>query len=321
MLTCNTTPSPQPDGTPVCTLAANPSTFTVGQAVTLTASCTQNPTNYVWTNTVATGNVATVQPLTTTTYSVQASNGSGAGNTASVTVSLQSATPQCILSASPASIVAGASSSLSVSCSPSASSLAWTNAPFGSFTSSGTVSPNQTTTYSVIGSNAAGAGNSSSATVNVSGGDAGFPPTSCANNGNPLTALSGDLDWNIGGGNATYSEVMGKGQAYVYRMTTGASAALAQLDLVEYIGQIVNRTVVISEKPCDFDVSKVGNASGFGLRVGVYFSVGQANNLSYPQLKANTTYYINVKNAAFSAPNVDTCLDGWDCRFIMFLRH
>jgi hypothetical protein len=82
-----------------------------------------------------------------------------------------SAVPGCTLSASPASIAAGSFSTLTATCSPAATSYAWSsNTGFGSSVASGTVSPTLTTTYTVMGSNAGGAGSAASATVTVSSG-------------------------------------------------------------------------------------------------------------------------------------------------------
>ena len=75
--------------------------------------------------------------------------------------------PTCTLTATPASINSGGSSTLTATCSPAATSYAWTNTGFAATASTGTVSPTGSTTYSVIGSNAAGSGNAASATVTV----------------------------------------------------------------------------------------------------------------------------------------------------------
>lgn len=77
-----------------------------------------------------------------------------------------SAPPTCSLSAVPAAITLGESSTLTAICSPAAASYAWSaNAGFGSAT--GSVSPATTTTYTVTGTNAAGTGNTASVTVSV----------------------------------------------------------------------------------------------------------------------------------------------------------
>src|ERR1019366_1507113 len=64
-------------------------------------------------------------------------------------------------------VTAGGSATLTATCSPAATSYAWTNTGFAATVSAGTVSPMVNTTYSVIGSNAAGSGNPAGATVTV----------------------------------------------------------------------------------------------------------------------------------------------------------
>ncbi len=98
--------------------------------------------------------------------------------------------PACTLIASPGTIIAGQSSTLTVTCSPAATSYAWTNTGFPATASTGTVSPTVSTTYTVIGSNAAGAGNTASATVSVTTCTYSLSPTSQSV---PLTITSGTL--------------------------------------------------------------------------------------------------------------------------------
>lgn len=76
--------------------------------------------------------------------------------------------PVCTLTTSPAAIDAGGISTLVASCTPAATSYTWANTGFGNTTSAGVVSPAVSTTYSVTGTNAAGAGNATSVTVSVS---------------------------------------------------------------------------------------------------------------------------------------------------------
>ena len=79
------------------------------------------------------------------------------------------APPTCTLTATPSTIIIGQSSVLTATCSPAATSYAWTNAGFGfgPTVATGNVKPLETTTYSVVGSNADGSGNTASATVTV----------------------------------------------------------------------------------------------------------------------------------------------------------
>ena len=92
--------------------------------------------------------------------------GSNGGTTANCSANV--GTPTCTLSANPASIVAGGTSTLTASCSPAATSYVWSaNTGFGRTVTTGTVSPTVTTSYTVAGVNSAGTGATVSATVTV----------------------------------------------------------------------------------------------------------------------------------------------------------
>src|ERR1035437_4934581 len=76
------------------------------------------------------------------------------------------ASPQCALSANPAIISAGASSTLTASCSPAATSFEWTGGTCDGTTSSNcTVTPSVTAPYSVIGIVAGATSNAASTAV------------------------------------------------------------------------------------------------------------------------------------------------------------
>jgi C1A family cysteine protease len=83
--------------------------------------------------------------------------------------------PSCTLTSSSPDVKAGTAVTLTASCTPQASSYTWTNSGFASNVASGKVTPTKTTTYSVKGSNSAGASNLASVTVAV----ATVPAPSC----------------------------------------------------------------------------------------------------------------------------------------------
>ncbi len=111
-------------------------------------------------------------------YTVAANTGTAArtgtltiaGKTYTVTqAGVTTAAPVCTLSANPASITTGGSSTLTASCTPAASSYAWTGGTCAGTTGATcTVTPTATTTYTVTGTNAGGTGAAASATVTVS---------------------------------------------------------------------------------------------------------------------------------------------------------
>jgi hypothetical protein len=102
--------------------------------------------------------------------------------------------PQCTLAAVPATIAGGGSSTLTATCNPAAASYAWTGGTCAGLTGATCIaSPTTTTSYSVVGSNAAGAGNVAAATVTVTASGARL-----ANLSTRVQVLQGD-DVMIGG--------------------------------------------------------------------------------------------------------------------------
>ena len=95
--------------------------------------------------------------------------------------------PVCTLNANPASIAAGASSTLTASCSPAAISYIWTGGTCAGSGSTCTVSPTVTTTYTVQGANAGGTNQAASTTVNV---EPNRPPV-CTLTANPTIVSAG----------------------------------------------------------------------------------------------------------------------------------
>jgi len=75
--------------------------------------------------------------------------------------------PVCTLTASPAVVAVGSSSTLTASCSPAATSYVWSGSGLATNASSGKVLPTEPTRYSVVGTNSLGSGNPSSAVVYV----------------------------------------------------------------------------------------------------------------------------------------------------------
>ena len=84
--------------------------------------------------------------------------------------SANAAPPLCTLTATPAIVSAGASSTLTASCTPAATSFEWSGGTCTGLTGSTcTVTPTVTTTYSVIGSNTGGTSTAVSANVFAGG--------------------------------------------------------------------------------------------------------------------------------------------------------
>ena len=97
--------------------------------------------------------------------------------------------PTCALTASPASISTGGTSTLTASCSPAATSYTWTGGTCAGSGASCMVTPSATTTYTVSGINATGTGTAASATVTVT---TPVPAPSCTMTASPPAILAGN---------------------------------------------------------------------------------------------------------------------------------
>ncbi|MBK7001892.1 MAG: DUF1566 domain-containing protein [Rhodoferax sp.] len=129
-------------------------TFASGTSVILTATAVAGSTFTGWSG-ACTGTGSCVVSMT-------------AAKSVTATFAQNVTTPVCTLNANPASITAGASSTLTASCTPAATSYVWTGGTCaGTTAATCTVTPTDTTTYTVTGVSAGGAGVAASATVTV----------------------------------------------------------------------------------------------------------------------------------------------------------
>ncbi len=135
---------------PTITAVASPTGICSGSSATLTAS---GAVNYTWMPGGSLTSSIVVSPGVTTTYTVTGNSGAGCSASVAVTLSVTT-TPTITASASPATICAGSSSTLSA---VGASSYTWN--PGGLNGANVTVSPGTTTTYTVVGSNGSCLGN------------------------------------------------------------------------------------------------------------------------------------------------------------------
>lgn len=129
-----------------------------GTSTQLTAS---GASSYTWDNGLGTGATKTVTPNQTTTYTVTGSNGAGCSVSESITITVVSA-PSVVASANQTTICSGQSADLSAS---GATTYTWNNGLGAGATH--TVSPTQTTVYTVTGSNGGTCQANSSVTITV----------------------------------------------------------------------------------------------------------------------------------------------------------
>ena len=169
---------------PVCTLTASPASITSGASSTLTASC-PTATSYTWTGGTCAGkttSTCTVTPASTTSYTVKGTSTAGTGAAASATVTVTASSSSTVPNCTLGQMAVGGMISLSANCTPAATSYAWSaNTGFASSSAGGLIAkPTVTTTYSVKGTNAAGAGNTATLTITVT-----TPTPTCTLTANP----------------------------------------------------------------------------------------------------------------------------------------
>jgi hypothetical protein len=143
---------------PTLSTSATASTICVGASTTITAS---GATTYAWVPGNLTGTSITVSPTSTTTYTITGTNGNGCVNTTTTTITVN-ALPIVTASASPSSICAGNSSTLTGT---GATTYAWM--PGNLSGSPVSVSPIVNTTYSLTATDANGCVNTALTTITV----------------------------------------------------------------------------------------------------------------------------------------------------------
>ena len=292
---------------PVCTVSAANANPSVGSGDLLTASCSNNPTSFVWTGCAGAGASCTASSnnLGPATYSVVATNATGPSAPASVTVSWQNVTQSppssCSITGAPSAAVApGTLVSLSMTCLGGApTSYIWSGGfAAGSTTQQVSGAVNATTSFGATASNAGGSGNAST-TVFVN--NPQTPPTGPINCPGYSTVLV-DLNWSGSQGNVVGDlggQSFGNNTMVVVRFTTpsGSSQVLGHIQAYEWPGTNgpVPRVAALSSSACDLSASLAPGASTAASTPNVYFRVGSSDGYN-PGLSPNTTYYFNIVN-------------------------
>jgi uncharacterized cupredoxin-like copper-binding protein len=224
---------------PTATFSAAPTSIGAGQSSTLSWTST-NATTISIDNGVgskpASGSTS-VSPTQTTTYTLTAT-GPGGQITKTATVTIVPA-PSVSFTATPASITAGQSSTLSWTTT-NASNVSIDNGLGAQALSGSTgVAPTQTTTYTLTATGIGGT-TTRQVTVTVTGGNITFnanPPTialgsSATLTWNALNVTSVTIDNGIGQKPASGSVIVSPSQSTTYTLTAGASSASARVTVV-----------------------------------------------------------------------------------------
>src|SRR5213075_2629697 len=174
-------------------VTVNSQTICAGQSATLTATPSTGGGTYLWAPGGQTTSSITVSPASTTTYTVTYNLG-GCSNTGSGAVTVNAAPTVTVNSQT---ICAGQSATLTATPSTGGGTYSWS--PGGQTTSSITVSPASTTTYTVT-YNLGGCSNTGSGTVTVNA-----APTVTVNSQTICTGQSATLTATPSAGGGTYS--------------------------------------------------------------------------------------------------------------------
>ncbi|HQD59177.1 MAG TPA: hypothetical protein PLS14_06120, partial [Bacteroidales bacterium] len=149
---------------PTITASATPNEICLGASTELTASSDITGTTFNWSNSLGVNPTVTVNPTTSTTYSVTGTTNEGCTGSASVTVTVHPL-PTITAIATPVEICLGESSDLTVSSDIPGTTFSWSN---GLGTNPNvTVSPTTTTTYSITGTTNEGCTGTAEVTVTV----------------------------------------------------------------------------------------------------------------------------------------------------------
>ncbi|MEO8137172.1 MAG: Ig domain-containing protein, partial [Betaproteobacteria bacterium] len=168
---CAPTGIAPPPASPACTVTASSGSPQIGQTVTFTADCSNNPTSYTWTNcssSSATCNVAS-STAGVKIITLVATNAAGSSSPVSIAIDWQGSAPPpapfCTLSATDSSAQVGQSITITANCTNSPTSYSWTNCtPSGTSCSDANTTPG-IKTYTLVAANAAGS--SAPATIQV----------------------------------------------------------------------------------------------------------------------------------------------------------
>jgi hypothetical protein len=293
---------------PACVVSASDATPNVGSQVVLTATCTNAPATFTWTNcTSGTSTCSATSPsIGQLTYTVVARNAAGASAPASIIVAWQSpstATAKCTLArtSQTESPVVDSTVVLKATCDKAVGSYTWNGCSSTSNVCLARESTPGPHTYSVFARTAAGASEPVAMTLGwVS--SAAPPPGLCGQFPSYMWSDVGTQNVRV----ESYTLINPPGfawnGAWAVRFVVPATIGtrLGRVSTAEFAGEPTVREATISRTPCDFRPTDPTGANGpfvttSGISVTNFFTVDPARP-GYPVLQAGATYYYNVRN-------------------------
>lgn len=301
-------PTAAPSGVPVCSPRASDVAPYVGTVITVFSQCSGDPTSYAWTGCTSTGGrcMPTASVNGPQTYTVVATNSSGASAPASVTVSWQKLPPppvcSLIVTANSDLPVVGFTVLLTAVCSGTPSSYTWNNCGSGSNNCYANAVAAGVQNYSVSAGNAGGVGPPAFASVNWQSSPAAAPGF-CSQFPSYLFTDDGWVTARLISRDFTDDPGFAWNGVWVVKLTVpidATSGAGGAATVAEFGGPPTARQMSISRFPCDFrPVDPTGNNGPLALVASntarIQFVVG-AGSMGTPGLAQGVVYYANVRN-------------------------
>jgi len=289
----------------------------VGSTLTITASCSNNPTSYTWTGCASTTSTCTdsVSVLGPKSYGLVATNANGnsPNATASVTwVAVPTTPPVCSVSSTAGSQTVGLSVTLTATCTGAPTSFVWSGCTSTTSTCTATASVTGSVTYYVSGVNQFGTGAAAGVivawTTAGGGGGGGGGGAGFCNQYSKVEQFS--MAW--GDSRTRYKTTdyggFNDGTVVVASFTVPSSpasyATAGYSAWAEWGSPPTYRHLTLSKSPCDFrDPDGTGVNGPLAATAGtvplINFNVGGpagSGNDSTMSLVPGQTYYLNIRN-------------------------
>ena len=302
-------PTAAPSGVPVCSPSASDAAPYVGAVITVFSQCSGNPTSYAWSGCTSTSGhcTATSSVNGPQTYTVVATNSSGASAPASVTVSWHKLPPppicSLIVTANSNLPVVGSQVLLAAVCSGGApTTYTWGGCASGGNNCVTVSAAAGVQMYSVIATNAGGMGAPAFASVNWQASPAAAPGF-CGQFPSYLFTDDGWVSTRLISRDFTGDPGFAWNGVWVVKLTVPIDAtpdAAGAVTVAEFGGPTTTRQMTISRFPCDFRPDDPTGSNGplaqtenSTTRIGFVLGAGSAGS---PGLTPGQVYYVNVRN-------------------------
>jgi hypothetical protein len=297
-----------PGAVPSCVVSTSNAAPYVGGSIVLTASCTNAPAAYTWTNcaSAAAQCGATSTAVGEVTYTVVARNAAGASAAARVDVLWQSLppVPQCAVvetsQTNPPTV--NGFVALKVNCDTVVSSFSWGGCSSTTGVCTARESAPGVHTYSVIARNAGGSSAPATLTLNWVA-SVPVPPGLCAQFPSYLWSDIDSQTVRVESVSMPTPPAFAWNGAWAVRFvvpSTIGSTRIGRLSSAEFAGEPTVRDATISRTPCDFRPTDPTGADGpiartSGTSNTILFSPDPSRP-GYPVLSPGGVYYYNLRN-------------------------